>query len=97
MTDDGTGIRTYEWNDLTLYKQIMSLKNSNPSLKVYLSIGGWTHGTGAFSIAASSDYNRRLFAANSLEFIKNNKFDGIDIDWEYPGYEGHPSKPGVKR
>ena len=49
------------------------------------------------SIAASSDYNRRLFAANSLQFIKDYKFDGIDIDWEYPGYEGHPSKPGVKR
>ena len=58
-----------------------------------LSIGGWTHGTGGFSHAAR---NPTRFAKNALEFIEKYKFDGIDLDWEYPGYEDHPSKKGHK-
>lgn len=74
----------------------MALKSANPKLKVYLSVGGWTHGTWGFSIAARDDTSRRVFATNALNFIQTHKFDGIDIDWEYPGYEGHPFHPGVK-
>ena len=85
VTDEGSSIKTHQWNDLTLYAEITGLKSKNPNLKVLLSVGGWTHGTGGFSLAAKTDASRRIFAKNTLNFIKANNFDGIDIDWEYPG------------
>ena len=84
------GLRTFEWNDETLYKQINALKNQNPNLKLILSVGGWTHGTGGFALAAKSAASRKTFAQNAFDFITKHKFDGIDIDWEYPGFEGGP-------
>ena len=56
-----------------------------------LSIGGWSHGTGGFHYAAK---NPMVFARNSLIYIQTHGFDGIDLDWEYPGYVDHYSKPG---
>ena len=93
VTDDGRGLRIFEANDFTLYAQIMALKLKNPNLKVILSVGGWTHGTGGFALAAASESSRTTFAYNALTFIKTHQFDGIDIDWEYPGFAGGP-KPG---
>ena len=58
---------------------------------VLLSIGGWTHGTGGFGPAAR---NPSTFARNAANFIQRYNFDGIDLDWEYPGYLGHPTKQG---
>lgn len=100
VTDDGTDLVPYEWNDVTdwgtsMYAEVNKMKEQNEELKVLLSIGGWTHGTGGFTVSAQSDYSRKLFAANSLEFIQKYGFDGIDIDWEYPGFTNHPTKPGT--
>lgn len=95
VTDDGTGLRTYEWNDETIYAQVMALRNENPELKIVLSIGGWTHGTGPFHKAALNDYSRNVFAQNALKFINTHKFDGIDIDWEYPGHAGGNAAGGA--
>ena len=95
VNDWGTNVRTYEWNDLDMYKRVMAKRRENPDLKVMLSVGGWTHGTGPFALAAATDASRRTFAQNSLQFIRDNDFDGIDIDWEYPGYTGHPTKKGT--
>ena len=73
-----------EWNDLEGYAQVLAKKNENPTLKVILSIGGWTHGTQKFSLAAASSTSRQTFATNALQFITSYGFDGLDIDWEHP-------------
>ena len=56
-------------------------------IRVVLSIGG---GGGAslkqFSDTAFTAENRLKFANLLLEVVKQYHFDGIDIDWEYPGY-----------
>ena len=62
----------------------MGLKSQNPDLKLILSVGGWTHGTATFSLAATNTATMQTFASNALVFINNNNLDGIDIDWEYP-------------
>lgn len=61
---------------------LKKMKALNPNLKTVISIGGW--GAGGFSEAASTAESREKFADTAVEFMINNDFDGIDIDWEYP-------------
>lgn len=56
--------------------------------KVMVSIGGWTLSDNFPAIAANSTL-RGKFASECNRLIKFYKFDGIDIDWEYPGYAAH--------
>ena len=58
------------------------IRDYNPEIKIVLSIGGW--GAGGFSIAASSQTGRDIFAGSALEILKKYCLDGIDVDWEYP-------------
>lgn len=53
--------------------------------KIMVAIGGWgdTHG---FSIAARAEESRLRFAHNVAAMIRDTGADGVDIDWEYPGY-----------
>ena len=52
------------------------------------SIGGWTLSTNFPSIAADP-LKRTTFANACVHLIDSFGFDGIDIDWEYPGYAPH--------
>jgi chitinase len=61
--------------------EVMALKNEG--IKVILSIGGW--GAEGFSDAASTQAMRDEFIASVITVVKDYQFDGIDIDWEYPG------------
>ena len=53
--------------------------------KVFISIGGWTLSQNFSPIAASPE-RRRQFAHSCVEMVRTYNIDGIDIDWEYPGY-----------
>jgi len=75
------------------FNQILKLKKLNPRLRVLISLGGWTESY-RFSDAALPA-NREAFVASCIDmFVKGNVaagvsaagvFDGIDVDWEYPG------------
>lgn len=67
----------------------------NAGTKIYVSIGGWTLSDNFPTIAASSTL-RAKFASECNRLIKFYKFDGIDIDWEYPGYAAHSGTPADK-
>lgn len=69
------------------YAQLMALKQRNPDLKILPSVGGWTLSDPfhAFTVKA----NRDVFVNSMKEFLTTWKFyDGIDIDWEFPGGGG---------
>jgi chitinase len=82
------------------FKQLLKLKQQYPKLRVLISLGGWTLSSG-FSNAALPE-NRKAFVQSCVDlFIKNPRwaglFDGIDIDWEYPGVCGNTCGPEVAR
>ena len=52
--------------------------------EIYPSLGGWTLSDPFPKMAANSEA-RKNFARNCVELIKEYDFDGIDLDWEYPG------------
>ncbi len=66
--------------------RIIGLKKINSDLKVILSVGGW--GAEGFSDAALTEASRLKFAVSGCRMVKEYGFDGIDIDWEYPGQTG---------
>ncbi|RLU99165.1 chitinase [Streptomyces griseocarneus] len=86
------------------FNQLKKLKAKHPDLKVIMSIGGWTYSK-YFSDVAKTDASRQKFVQSCIDmYLKGNLpvsngrggsgsaagiFDGFDIDWEWPGSDGH--------
>ncbi|MGR5266604.1 glycosyl hydrolase family 18 protein [Vibrio astriarenae] len=69
------------------YAMMMALKQRNPDLKIIPSIGGWTLSDPFFDFTTKA--NRDTFVASVKRFLTTWKFyDGVDIDWEFPGGDG---------
>ncbi|KAF1966366.1 glycoside hydrolase [Bimuria novae-zelandiae CBS 107.79] len=66
---------------------ITDLRSEFPNAKIMIAVGGWGDTIG-FSQAAKSNAGIQKLAADIKTMIDNNKVDGVDIDWEYPGGNG---------
>lgn len=79
------------WMDLTDdhglagFKKATDLKYAYPHLKVTIAIGGWNEGSKKYSAMARDPEKRKLFAQSVVSFLQEHNFDGLDLDWEYPG------------
>ena len=69
------------------FGQLQTLKAANSKLRTMISIGGWTLSTPFFSIARDAQ-KRADFAKSAVYVVTRYGFDGIDVDWEYPGGGG---------
>ncbi|EEU41819.1 uncharacterized protein NECHADRAFT_53983, partial [Fusarium vanettenii 77-13-4] len=94
MQDEKDGTLTTE-----TFSQFTSLKRKNPSLKAVVALGGWTFNDNntiwqpVFSDLSSTKEKRATFLDELLKFMNRYGFDGVDIDWEYPGAPDRGGKP----
>lgn len=51
-----------------------------------LAIGGWNEGSTRFSPMVASSERRKELIRNVIKFLRQNHFDGLDLDWEYPSF-----------
>ena len=70
------------------FKKATDLRNKWRHLKVMIAIGGWNEGSTKYSQMAKSRKKRSKFVKSAVEFLKKYNFDGLDLDWEYPGKRG---------
>lgn len=82
------GKATFELEtDAAKIKTLIGLKKVNPDLKILYSVGGWVWSNEFSNVAAFSDL-RKKFAASCVDLLEQYGFDGVDLDWEYPGQRG---------
>lgn len=75
------------------FAQLAQLKSEHPHLTILPSFGGWTMSE-PFHAMAQSKQAMDHFAKTAVELIaKYDFFDGIDLDWEYPGGGGLTTSP----
>ncbi|XP_065349445.1 chitinase-3-like protein 2 [Cloeon dipterum] len=81
--------------DLKIYEKVVALKQTNPALKVMLSVGQMTQDGGFYDLV-HSETNRKRFARQAAAFLNEMNIDGLDLDWEFPEWPP-PGKNGVER
>lgn len=98
--DPGTfDIVPMEGANVSIYRNVAGLKGQDPNLKVWLSLGGWdfsnndTKWQPVFGDISSSSANRSKFIAALIKFMREWGFDGVDLDWEYPGAPDRRGNP----
>ena len=54
-------------------------------MKIILALGGWNDSKGdKYSKLVNDPDKRKKFVQSAVAFLKDNNFDGLDLDWEYP-------------
>ena len=77
-------------------ERIVRIKRRNPKLKVMLSIGGWENASDGFVDVVRTQATRDAFNFHVANWLRNNDYDGLDINWEYPGAKERGSSPEDK-
>jgi len=72
------------------------LKKKHPGLKTMLSVGGWNFGTSQVTIMLRTAGSRSQFTRTSITYLRKRDFDGLDLDFEYPGSGDSPASDKQK-
>ncbi len=74
------------------FRRMQLLKARHPHLRTLISIGGANNSDG-FSAAVADSPARTTFVQSIVDFVVLYDFDGVDINWEYPGSGPNPADP----
>ena len=109
ILDDTYDVKPFEWNDILdwnpsqgMYARFHThVRTQNPAIKTLISLGGWTFNerpatSHLFTSMAASQTSRAHFIDSAIGFARTHGFDGVDIDWEYPGHAGQGGRPQDK-
>jgi len=81
------------------YQAVTNIKTRAPKVKVWLSLGGWTFSDNdtvtqpVWSDLSSTEVKRARFIRELDTYMVSHGFDGVDLDWEYPGAPDRRGKP----
>lgn len=75
---------TVDISELRSIDRMISLRKQG--IRVLLCFGGYGEAGVGFSKMAKTQSGREKLAQAILEVVETYHFDGVDIDWEYPGY-----------
>ncbi len=64
-----------------VYPELIATAHAN-GVRVIMSIGGWGNCEGFPGMAATPE-TRSRFIGQVVEFCQTNRYDGVDIDWEF--------------
>lgn len=86
---------------MELVTRFTNLKQNNPGLKTWVSVGGWAFNDPgptqmAFSDMAMTPKSRGTFINETLAFMESYGFDGLDLDWKYPVALDRGGRPADK-
>ncbi|KAK4321472.1 hypothetical protein Pmani_007719 [Petrolisthes manimaculis] len=69
------------------YGAFVNLRSRNPQAKFLLGLGGWTDShSDKYSRLVSESHLRSTFIKHVVSFLIDHNFEGLDLDWEFPGY-----------
>ena len=69
--------------------KFIGLRGTNPNVKLLVALGGWNDSrTSKYSTLLADPAKRAAFVQHAVQFLNQYGFDGLDLDYEYPGYDG---------